>query len=82
MTTETKKSKARILTGKVVSTKMKDTIVVEVNRFVQHPKYRKYINHTTRLKAHDTGNTKVEGEKVSIVECRPLSKDKKFKVVS
>lgn len=76
-----KKSKARILTGKVVSTKMKDTIVVEVNRFVQHPKYRKYINHTTRLKAHDAGNTKVEGEKVSIVECPPISRDKHFRVV-
>ncbi len=82
MTTETQKSKARILTGKVVSTKMKDTIVVEVNRFVPHPKYRKYMSHTTRIKAHDAGNTKVEGEKVSIIECRPLSKDKKFKVVS
>lgn len=82
MKNETQKSKARILTGKVVSTKMKDTIVVEVNRFVPHPKYRKYLNHTTRLKAHDAGNTKVEGEKVSIIECRPLSKDKKFKVVS
>ena len=82
MTTDTQKSKARILTGKVVSTKMKDTIVVEVNRFVQHPKYRKYINHTTRLKAHDAGNTKVEGEKVSIIECAPISKQKHFRVLT
>lgn len=71
-----------MLTGTVVSTKMKDTVIVEVNRFVAHPKYRKYINHTSRFKAHDAGNTKKEGEKVTIIECRPLSKDKKFKVVS
>ncbi len=71
----------KTLEGVVVSNKMKDTIVVEVNRFVQHPKYRKYMNHTSRFKAHDAGNTKKEGEKVTIVECRPLSKDKHFKIV-
>lgn len=75
------KSRGRTLTGTVVSTKMKDTIVVEVSRFVQHPKYRKYQKHTTRFKAHDAGNTKKEGERVEIVECRPISKDKHFKVV-
>ena len=75
------KSKGKTLAGTVVSTKMKDTIVVEVNRFVQHPKYRKYLKHTSRFKAHDAGNTKKEGEKVTIVECRPLSRDKKFKVM-
>ena len=80
--TTSEKSKARTLTGTVVSAKMKDTIVVEVNRFVAHPKYRKYINHTSRFKAHDAGNTKKEGEKVTIIECRPLSKDKHFKLAS
>lgn len=76
----TKKNK-RILSGIVVSTRMKDTIVVEVGRFVPHPKYRKYIRITNRIKAHDAGNTKKEGEKVEIVECRPLSKDKHFRIV-
>ena len=81
MTTNIKQNKGRTLTGTVVSTKMKDTVVVEVNRFTQHPKYRKYIRHTKRIKAHDAGNTKKEGEKVTITECRPLSKDKHFRIV-
>src|SRR3990167_2049835 len=75
-----KKSKNRQLSGIVVSTKMKDTIVVEITRYAKHPKYRKYLTSTTRLKAHDAGNTKKEGEKVTIVECRPMSKDKHFRV--
>jgi small subunit ribosomal protein S17 len=82
MTTAVKQNKGKTLQGTVVSTKMKDTIVVEVTRFVQHPKYRKYLKHTTRFKAHDAGNTKKEGEKVTIVECRPMSKDKHFRVVT
>jgi|SRR3989338_3253931 len=81
MTTVTKQNKGKTLTGTVVSTKMKDTIVVEVNRFVPHPKYRKYQKHTARFKAHDVGNTKTVGEKVTIIACRPMSKDKHFKIV-
>ena len=81
METNIKQNKGRTLTGTVVYTKMKDTVVVEVNRFTQHPKYRKYIRHTKRIKAHDAGNTKKEGEKVTITECRPLSKDKHFRIV-
>lgn len=81
MNTSPKTIKGRILTGTVASAKMKDTIVVSVTRFVQHPKYRKYLKITKRFKAHDAGNTKKEGEKVSIVECRPMSKDKHFRVV-
>lgn len=74
--------KPRMLSGNVVSTKMKDTIVVAVNRFVQHPKYRKYLKVTKRFKVHDAGNTKKEGEKVTIVECAPISKDKHFRVLT
>lgn len=81
MTTSSKTTKGHTLTGTVVSTKMKDTVVVEVNRFVQHPKYRKYFRRTARFKAHNAGNTKKEGEKVTIVECRPMSKDKHFRVM-
>lgn len=80
MTIPATTKKSRTFSGTVVSTKMKDTIVVEVTRFTPHPKYRKYQKHTSRFKAHDAGNTKKEGEKVTIVECRPMSKDKNFTV--
>ncbi len=74
-------SKKRQLTGKVVSDKMKDTVVVLVERFVMVPKYKKYIVRTKRYKAHNPGNTKKMGDKVVIEECRPMSKDKHFMVV-
>lgn len=70
------------LQGLVVSTKMKDTIVVTVDRFVKHTKYRKYFKTTKRFKVHDPGNTKKEGDRVSIVECRPMSKDKHFRLAA
>ncbi len=76
-----KKVIGRVLTGKVVSDKMKDTIVVETERFVKHAKYHKYFKVTKRYKAHDAGNTKKVGEKVSIVETKPISRDKHFRVV-
>jgi small subunit ribosomal protein S17 len=72
----------KILTGKVVSVKMKDTIVVAVESYVKNAKYGKYMNFTKRFKAHDAGNTKVLGEIVSIQETRPISKDKHFKVMT
>ena len=74
--------KGKTLSGVVVSDKMQDTIVVSVSRFVKHPKYRKFIKRVKRYHAHDPGNTKKEGDKVDIVECRPISKKKTFKVVA
>lgn len=74
-------TKGRILSGVVVSDKMKDTAVVEVGRLVQHPKYKKYMRRTKRYKAHDVGNTKKIGDKVEIIECRPISKEKHFKII-
>lgn len=74
--------KPRIMQGVVVSDKMKDTVVVAVDRFVQHPKYRKYFKITKRFKADDKGNVHKTGERVSIEETKPISKDKRFKVVS
>lgn len=71
----------KILSGVVVSNKMQDTAVVEVLRLVKHPKYRKFIKRMKRYHAHDPGNTKQEGDKVEIVECRPISKTKTFTVV-
>jgi len=82
MKTATAKSTKRILKGTVVSDKMKDTIVVLVERFVKLPKYQKYVTRTKRYKAHDAGNTKKIGEIVNIEECRPMSKDKRFIVIS
>jgi small subunit ribosomal protein S17 len=71
----------KTLNGVVVSDKMKDTIVVEVSSYEKHPKYGKYISKSKKFKAHDAGNTKKIGDKVSIEECAPISKDKHFKVV-
>lgn len=79
--TQSAKSTKRILKGIVVSDKMKDTIVVLVERFVKLPKYEKYVTRTKRYKAHDAGNTKKIGEVVNIIECRPMSKDKRFTLV-
>lgn len=69
-------------TGVVTSDKMKDTCVVVIERFVKHAKYHKYMNRKTKLMAHDVGNTKKIGDKVTIEACRPLSKNKAFKVIA
>jgi small subunit ribosomal protein S17 len=74
-------SSAKTFKGKVASTKMKDTIVVVVERFVKHPQYGKFIKMRKRLKAHDVGNTAIVGETVTIQETRPISKDKRFILV-
>lgn len=81
MTTNTE-SKLKILRGTVVSTKMKDTVVVVVNRYVKHPKYKKFIKSSKRYKAHNPGNTVAEGDIVNIRSCRPISKTKSFEVVA
>jgi small subunit ribosomal protein S17 len=78
---KTKTTKAKVLSGTIVSTKMKDTVVVLVERYQKHPKYGKFIKSRKRFKAHDLGNTKVMGEKVEIREVKPISKDKHFVVV-
>lgn len=67
--------------GVVVSNKMKDTVVVEVARYTKHTKYQKYMKSSKRYKAHDAGNTKEVGDKVTIRETKPISKDKHFVVV-
>ena len=77
----TTSSTKKILSGVVTSDKMKDTIVVSVQQYVKVPKYKKYVTKNKKYKAHDAGNTKKIGDKVEIVECRPISKDKHFKVI-
>ena len=71
----------RRLTGTVVSDKMKKTVVVAVSQSKKHPKYHKYFTLTTRLKAHDENNEYRVGDKVMIQETRPLSKEKRWRVV-
>jgi small subunit ribosomal protein S17 len=67
--------------GLVVSDKMQKTVVVAIERRVPHPVYGKMVTRTTRLKAHDEENTAKAGDTVRIVETRPLSKDKRWRVV-
>ena len=67
--------------GKVVSNKMQKTITVAVDRKVKHPIYGKFVNRTTKFKAHDEANTAGMGDTVSIMETRPLSKDKRWRLV-
>ncbi|NCU28393.1 MAG: 30S ribosomal protein S17 [Candidatus Moranbacteria bacterium] len=71
----------KILKGVVVSDKMDKTVVVKVSRFVEHKKYGKRIKKTKNYKAHDELNAKKVGDVIEIEETRPISKDKKFKVI-
>ena len=68
-------------TGLVVSDKMEKTVVVAIERRVPHPVYGKMVTRTKRLKAHDEENSAKVGDTVRIVETRPLSKDKRWRVV-
>jgi small subunit ribosomal protein S17 len=77
----TTKANKKVLAGVVTSDKMKDTIVVSVQQYVMVPKYKKFVKKHKKYKAHDAGNTKKIGDKVEIVECRPISKDKHFKLI-
>jgi len=73
---------SRKLQGLVVSDKMLKTRVVAVTRFKLHPKYKKYHKTTNRFKAHDEKNEYKTGDKVLIEETRPLSKEKKWRIIS
>lgn len=70
----------RILEGLVVSDKMDKTVVVRVERFVRDPMYHKYVRSYSRFMAHDEGNACGVGDRVRIIEHRPLSKRKRWKV--
>jgi small subunit ribosomal protein S17 len=78
MTTVRGNRKTRV--GLVVSDKMDKTVVVKVDNLVKHPVYKKYIKRRITLKAHDEQNECVIGDKVLVVETRPLSKDKRWRV--
>ena len=68
-------------TGKVVSDKMDKTIVVSVEDHVKHPLYKKIVKRTYKLKAHDENNECKVGDTVKVMETRPLSKDKRWRLV-
>ncbi len=76
MSEETKTK--RSVTGRVISNKMDKTITVMIERKVKHPVYGKYIKRSTKLHAHDANNECNEGDLVTVVACRPLSKSKKW----
>ncbi len=67
--------------GTVTSDKMDKTVVVTIKDKVRHPLYNKIVNRTVKYKAHDENNECGVGDKVSIMECRPYSKDKRWRVV-
>jgi small subunit ribosomal protein S17 len=78
MTQSTTKTQQRSFVGMVMSDKMDKTVVVKVERTVVHPKYGKRYVRSTRLKAHDEENVYKTGDKVRIIECRPLSRHKRW----
>ena len=72
----------KVRTGKVVSDKMDKTIVVAVENRIRHPRYKKIIKRTYKLKAHDENNECGIGDLVKVMETRPLSKEKRWRLVS
>ena len=81
MNAQIKQNKKRRIAGVVVSDKMQKTRVVAVDRLKKHPKYLKYYRVTARFKAHDENNEYKKGDKVVIEETRPLSREKRWKIV-
>jgi len=76
------KTSSRTLSGRIVSDKMDKTITVLVERRVKHPVYGKILTKSSKIKAHDDSNDANMGDLVTIAECRPVSKDKAWKLVN
>lgn len=79
---ERKRGHRRTLVGIVVSDKMDKTVVVQVERLTMHPRFKKYIRRRKKYKAHDEQNACRTGDRVLIIESRPLSKDKRWRVLA
>ena len=73
---------SRTLTGRIVSDKMNKTVTVLVERRVKHPVYGKILTKSSKIKAHDESNEANTGDLVTIAECRPVSKDKSWKLIN
>jgi len=85
MTDEAKNAETRgqrTVVGRVVSDKMDKTVSVAVERLIKHPVYGKYIRRTSKVLAHDENNECKSGDRVTLSECRPISKSKAWQVVS
>ena len=81
-TPEKSNTKKTVLAGTVVKAAMQKTVTVAVTRFEKHPKYLKYQTLTKKYKVHDENGTAKVGDKVEIVETKPISKDKRFTLVT
>lgn len=75
------KSNRKQLTGKVVSNKMDKTVVVEIESIVMHPLYKKSVRRTKKIKSHDERNECSVGDIIRVEESRPLSKEKRYRLV-
>lgn len=76
------RNRRKVRVGRVVSNKMDKTIVVAVEEFIRHPLYNKRVKRTKKFKAHDALNVCSIGDRVRIMETRPISKDKRFRLVN
>ena len=81
MTETTERGKRKVMTGRVVSDKMEKTIVVSIERLVKHETYGKYVRRRNKFKVHDEKNEAKVGDVVRFMETRPLSKDKRWRLV-
>lgn len=81
MTDSTERSRRRTVQGTVSSDKMDKTVTVTVERKFKHPKYKKYVRKHSKVQAHDEKNEAATGDTVELMECRPLSKSKRWRLV-
>ena len=81
MAEEIKRNERKTRVGKVVSDKMDKTVVVAIEELIQHKLYKKSVKRTVKFKAHDENNEAHVGDRVAIMETRPLSKEKRWRVV-
>lgn len=79
---EQQRGRRKVREGVVTSDRMDKTVVVAVQRLVRHPLYRRVIRRTSRYAAHDEGNECRVGDRVRIIECRPLSRTKRWRVAA
>lgn len=82
MTNQSKRNERKVRVGRVVSDKMQKTIVVAIEELVQHKLYKKAVKRTVKFKVHDENNAAHIGDRVSIMETRPLSKQKRWRLVN
>lgn len=81
MTETTERGKRKVMTGTVVSDKMQKTIVVSIERLVKHATYGKYVRRRNKFKVHDEKNEAKVGDVVRFMETRPMSKDKRWRLI-